>query len=128
MAVCTIFVFSSLMEYALVNVVMGDEGGEESALKKGFKNILIATRTTPASIQVNVDSLLSFSCCCCSFLLHRNPISFQFQVTYLYLVTYLHREIHHQNSLLIICSYSLKNRIHSQNWNLDGKKEREENQ
>lgn len=51
MAVCTIFVFSSLMEYALVNTVMGDEGGEESALKKGFKNILISTRNTPLSIQ-----------------------------------------------------------------------------
>ena len=44
------------MEYALVNIVMGDEGGEESALKKGFKNILMGARTTPPTIQVNVIS------------------------------------------------------------------------
>ena len=53
MAVCTIFVFSSLMEYALVNIVMGDEGGEESALKKGFNNILVGARPGPTPQQVN---------------------------------------------------------------------------
>lgn len=44
MSGCTVFVFMSLMEYALVNILMGDiVDGEESALKKGMKSMFMTT-------------------------------------------------------------------------------------
>ncbi len=45
MSGCTVFVFLSLMEYALVNILMGDvvEGAEESALKKGMKSMFMTS-------------------------------------------------------------------------------------
>ena len=56
MSGCTVFVFFSLMEYALVNILMGDIiDGEESALKKGMKSMFMtsgSTRMSSASQQV----------------------------------------------------------------------------
>ncbi|XP_057364807.1 glycine receptor subunit alpha-2-like [Daphnia carinata] len=44
MSGCTVFVFFSLMEYALVNILMGDiVDGEESALKKGMKSMFMTS-------------------------------------------------------------------------------------
>lgn len=44
MSGCTVFVFFSLMEYALVNILMGDIiDGEESALKKGMKSMFVTS-------------------------------------------------------------------------------------
>lgn len=44
MSGCTVFVFFSLMEYALVNILMGDIiDGEESALKKGMKSMFMTS-------------------------------------------------------------------------------------
>ena len=44
MSGCTVFVFCSLMEYALVNIVLGDFiEGDDSALKRGMKSIFVAT-------------------------------------------------------------------------------------
>jgi hypothetical protein len=40
MSSCTVFVFCSLMEYAVVNVVLGDlVDSDESYLRRGMKNI-----------------------------------------------------------------------------------------
>ena len=48
MSGCTVFVFLSLMEYALVNILMGDvvDGAEESALKKGMKSMFMTSGGT----------------------------------------------------------------------------------
>ena len=44
MSGCTVFVFCSLMEYALVNIVMGDFiEGDDSAIKRGMKSIFVTS-------------------------------------------------------------------------------------
>lgn len=70
MSGCTVFVFCSLMEYALVNIVMGDVmEGDESALRKGMKSIFMAARfATPrskghASSQASRTSSSASNCC-----------------------------------------------------------------
>ncbi len=77
MSGCTVFVFMSLMEYALVNILMGDiVDGEESALKKGMKSMFMTTAAgggnnrsggstrmpTTTSQQVRMRILSLFSC------------------------------------------------------------------
>ena len=65
MSGCTVFVFFSLMEYALVNILMGDIiDGEESALKKGMKSMFMtsgSTRMSSASQQVYLHPSASIS-------------------------------------------------------------------
>ena len=72
MSGCTVFVFMSLMEYALVNILMGDiVDGEESALKKGMKSMFLtsagpnnragSTRMpTTTSQQVRANHIIAF--------------------------------------------------------------------
>lgn len=56
MSGCTVFVFFSLMEYALVNILMGDVvDGDEGALKKGIKSMFMATGNT-GSLITNINS------------------------------------------------------------------------
>ena len=45
MSGCTVFVFLSLMEYALVNIVMGDIADIEKKKSKGLGNLLLGAKT-----------------------------------------------------------------------------------
>lgn len=44
MSGCTVFVFLSLMEYALVNIVMGDIADIEKKKSAGLTNLLLGPR------------------------------------------------------------------------------------
>ena len=44
MSGCTVFVFLSLMEYALVNIVMGDIADIEKKKNSGLTNLLLGVR------------------------------------------------------------------------------------
>ena len=44
MSGCTVFVFLSLMEYALVNIVMGDIADIEKKKSMGISNLILGTR------------------------------------------------------------------------------------
>ncbi|CAB4058323.1 HCL [Lepeophtheirus salmonis] len=44
MSGCTVFVFLSLMEYALVNIVMGDIADIEKKKSRGISNLILGTR------------------------------------------------------------------------------------
>lgn len=57
MSGCTVFVFCSLMEYALVNILMGDIiDGEESALKKGMKSMFVTSGASSGSGRMPASS------------------------------------------------------------------------
>ena len=47
MSGCTVFVFLSLMEYALVNIVMGDIADIEKKKSMGISNLILGTRGIP---------------------------------------------------------------------------------
>ena len=47
MSGCTVFVFLSLMEYALVNIVMGDIADIEKKKSHGISNLILGTRGVP---------------------------------------------------------------------------------
>jgi hypothetical protein len=47
MSGCTVFVFLSLMEYALVNIVMGDIADIEKKKSMGISNLILGTRGVP---------------------------------------------------------------------------------
>ena len=47
MSGCTFFVFLSLMEYALVNIVMGDIADIEKKKSMGISNLILGTRGIP---------------------------------------------------------------------------------
>ena len=53
MSGCTVFVFLSLMEYALVNIVMGDIADIEKKKSMGISNLILGTR----GITVNRDKV-----------------------------------------------------------------------
>ena len=44
---CTVFVFLSLMEYALVNIVMGDIADIEKKKSMGISSLILGTRGVP---------------------------------------------------------------------------------
>jgi hypothetical protein len=47
MSGCTVFVFLSLMEYALVNIVMGDIADIEKKKSMGISNLILGSRGLP---------------------------------------------------------------------------------
>jgi hypothetical protein len=47
MSGCTVFVFLSLMEYALVNIVMGDIAELEKKKSMGISNLILGSRGLP---------------------------------------------------------------------------------
>ena len=47
MSGCTVFVFLSLMEYALVNIVMGDIADIEKKKSMGISNLILGSRGIP---------------------------------------------------------------------------------
>jgi hypothetical protein len=47
MSGCTVFVFLSLMEYALVNIVMGDIADIEKKKSMGISSLILGTRGVP---------------------------------------------------------------------------------
>ena len=53
MSGCTVFVFLSLMEYALVNIVMGDIADIEKKKSMGLSNLLLGAKA-PAMHLSNV--------------------------------------------------------------------------
>jgi len=66
MSTCTIFVFFSLMEYALINVIMGDfVDSDQSMLKRSFRSMTkrLSTRLRRRSkSRARKNSVVSFLC------------------------------------------------------------------
>ena len=58
MNACTVFVFLSLMEYAMVNVIMGDlVDADESLVRRSIRSVrrrlTVRRRRTPGGIKVS---------------------------------------------------------------------------
>lgn len=51
MSGCTVFVFLSLMEYALVNIVMGDIADIEKKKSMGISNLILGSKTLPQTMR-----------------------------------------------------------------------------
>ncbi|XP_022241068.1 glycine receptor subunit alpha-2-like isoform X2 [Limulus polyphemus] len=55
---CTVFVFGSLMEYALVNILMGE--AEDSAVKRGLANVMAISKVSEGEPLPNGTRRVSF--------------------------------------------------------------------
>ena len=60
MSGCTVFVFLSLMEYALVNIVMGDIADIEKKKSSGLTNLLLGVRAPGLGIAGSLKQQKSF--------------------------------------------------------------------
>ena len=60
MSGCTVFVFLSLMEYALVNIVMGDIADIEKKKNSGLTNLLLGVRAPGLGMVGSVKQQKSF--------------------------------------------------------------------
>ena len=60
MSGCTVFVFLSLMEYALVNIVMGDIADIEKKKNSGLTNLLLGVRAPTMGMPGGVKAQKSF--------------------------------------------------------------------
>jgi len=65
MSGCTVFVFLSLMEYALVNIVMGDIADIEKKKPMGISSLLLRAKVVPIK---QIDGMLNPEVC----LLYKN--------------------------------------------------------
>ena len=62
MSGCTVFVFLSLMEYALVNIVMGDIADIEKKKSMGISNLILGSRNIPPTTMRKMDNETEVSC------------------------------------------------------------------
>lgn len=60
MSGCTVFVFLSLMEYALVNIVMGDIADIEKKKSSGLTNLLLGVRAPGLGMAGGIKQQKSF--------------------------------------------------------------------
>ena len=60
MSGCTVFVFLSLMEYALVNIVMGDIADIEKKKNSGLTNLLLGVRAPGLGMAGSLKQQKSF--------------------------------------------------------------------
>ena len=60
MSGCTVFVFLSLMEYALVNIVMGDIADIEKKKNSGLTNLLLGVRAPAMGMAGGLKTQKSF--------------------------------------------------------------------
>ena len=60
MSGCTVFVFLSLMEYALVNIVMGDIANIEKKKNSGLSHLLLGVRGPAMGVAGGVKNQKSF--------------------------------------------------------------------
>lgn len=64
MSGCTVFVFLSLMEYALVNIVMGDIADIEKKKSMGISNLILGSRGLPIRQKeggINQEEVIKFA-------------------------------------------------------------------
>jgi len=64
MSGCTVFVFLSLMEYALVNIVMGDIADIEKKKSMGISNLILGSRGLPIRSKeggINQEEVLKYA-------------------------------------------------------------------
>ena len=60
MSGCTVFVFLSLMEYALVNIVMGDIADIEKKKSAGLTNLLLGAKAPALGLPGGLKQPKSF--------------------------------------------------------------------
>ena len=60
MSGCTVFVFLSLMEYALVNIVMGDIADIENKKSAGLTNLLLGAKALALGLSGGLKQPKSF--------------------------------------------------------------------